>query len=141
MNENQARKILMAIGPLIVLGALISFGIGIHETGIEHHALLLSGNKRDLITIVSGGIGMMISALANLAEGVTSLLASRNARFAGPAWMCSFFSVISNTVSGVSSMIQSGFSLMNLAGLVTALGLAINVYVAAGKLKNSYQKH
>ncbi|GEM_PF-6710457 len=141
MNEKKAKKILVIVGPIIVIGALISLGIGIRDTRVEHQALLLSGNKRDLMAIVSGGIGMMVSALANLAEGVTSLLASRNARFAGPAWLCSFFSVLSNLVSGVSSIISSGFSPMTLAGLITAIGLAINVYVAAGKLKNSYQKH
>lgn len=139
MNENKAKKILSMIGPVIVIGALITLAVGVRNTRIEHSALMLSGSKRDLTAIVSGGIGMMISALANLAEGVTSLLASRNARFAGPAWLCSLFSVISNLVSGVSSIVHSGFSVMTLAGLITALGLAINVYVAAGKLKKTHQ--
>ncbi|MBQ2509259.1 MAG: hypothetical protein II529_00405 [Erysipelotrichaceae bacterium] len=138
MDKN--RKALRILGSLIILGAFISLVIGAHMTRTEHQALLLSGERRTLLSAISGGIGVMISAVTNLAEGVTSLMASKDARFAGPAWVCSFFSVLSNLISGISSIAKSGFSMMTLAGLITAIGLAINVYVAAGRLKQSYPK-
>ena len=109
MDKN--RKALRILGSLIILGAFISLVIGAHMTRTEHQALLLSGERRTLLSAISGGIGVMISAVTNLAEGVTSLMASKDARFAGPAWVCSFFSVLSNLISGISSIAKSGFSM------------------------------
>ena len=83
--------------------------------------------------------GMVVSALFNLAEGVSSFLASKNSRFAGPAWVCSLLSLLSNGISGVSSIIRTGFSVGALSGLILSVGLALQVYVAAGKLKTSYK--
>ncbi len=143
MGSEKEKKVLKIVGIVIIIAAIISAGYGISVVHRGKRAALLMSSDPDyqksLSALISSGIGMVVSALFNLAEGVSSFLASKNSRFAGPAWVCSLLSLLSNGISGVSSIIRTGFSVGALSGLILSIGLALQVYVAAGKLKANYK--
>ena len=131
MKTEKARTVLKITGILAILGSVAAFAIMMKAKASAKPGLLGAGNQS------INGIETVVSSVANLGQGVFSLLASRDNKYGTAAWTFSVFSLFGVAYSSFTAISQSGINASIIINMVIAMSLAVIVNVAAYRLRKA----
>ncbi len=133
MKLDNARKIMKITGVLAILGSVIAFAIMMKaKTSVRPG--LLGADSQSI-----NGIETVVSSVANLGQGIFSLLASRDNKYGTAAWTFSVFSLFGVAYSSFAAISQSGINASVIINLVIAMSLAAVVNVAAYRIRKAHK--
>lgn len=145
MSLKTAKTLLKVLGILSIIGAVIVFLFGVltmaggglmaanPDAVAEAQAGVADADKIDAAKVFGAGIGLIITAVLELLQGIFSVRASKDSSKYKGAWI---FALI-NLVAGVINIIVyfAGQSNDKLFSLIGTLALAVLTFIAANTVK------
>ena len=142
MKTTTAQKMLKIVGILTIIGAIILliFG-GLALSGTQSGELVSNPeDKSKAGLLVFGGVALLIAGVANLVEGIFSILTSKNGKYAKTTFILTIISSIYSLVQSIANYSKEGFNTANVLTLVIEIVLSVLVCVAANTIKVAYEE-
>ena len=145
MTLENAKKILKYFGILIIIGAIVSMGMGVLMTLGGGYAATsmpeVQSNEEYSaaagITMIAG-VAIAVGGLFRLFQGLFSLRASKNSRYGKTAWIFSILGVVAAIGSAISTFTSRTADTATIIGQILAIIVSICVLFAAKIVKDDY---
>lgn len=142
MKLDSAKSVLKVLGILTIIGAVFTLGFGLITmigggAGATGAAPELEENSALLI---GAGIVVVITGIINFAQGIFSVLASKNFKYGQAAWIFAIVGVASEVYSLFNVIRNSGVSVNNLISPICGIIVSIIMYMAADTVRKAYNE-
>ena len=137
MSVETSKKVLKIAGILSIIGGVLLGVLG----GLALAAFLGGAEipaGTDKTTLIIGSVTLLISGVLTLLEGILAVKAGKSAKAAFWAWLLAILSLVSAVVNVITLFVKGG-DMSNLGSLLTTAIISALIFVAANKVKNSYE--
>ena len=146
MSLSIAKKILKIVGVLTIIGAVISIIVGassLFGSGIAFNNIVDVQVDEDLQKGVALlffiGLTIIILALFNVVQGILSLMASKNNKYASLAWLLSIIYLVFITGSCMILLFQDSLDGKIILGSLISIAISACTCYSANIVKKAYE--
>lgn len=141
ISIDMCKKILKYAGIIVMVLALLTIGLGVASTffganfpNLQSGAELDEEAAKGVMALLFGGVSLIVSGIIDLITGFVSFKASKEAKFAKPAWILSIFSLLTSCFNAYKIIKTSGITASSIASAVVSVLISLLICYAAYRL-------